>query len=301
MTTQEMSAVLDGTMMLKIDEAKFQSQKTVRGCKAVTNTGNEITDDYRVVIKKLGKSPELSAITTCMSQFRNGYLRYHTLPSPFRMSIHAVPLADVENVEIACQQHQKDLEPLIDAFVDGYPAQVAEVLSHPDTKLTERDFPSPDVIRGHFRFEWSWFDLGLGKVKSISMKVYRAEMKKQMALAPKLKEQMVEDQRLMFSAILTELRKRITAPSGEKLIFRNSVLDAPQKFVEAFAAKNALLADDEMASYVKQVHELTAGVTPDVLRSDDDYREHLAKEVGKMGDAISDLVANGTRAIELED
>jgi len=297
--TDQMNSILEQTIMLQISRSAFGGTRKVNDAHVKVTRDEVEVDGVDVIRRLLPKSKELKAITNARGRFHRMVLDFIKVPSPFSRGVYAIPLAAVEQVEDRLLAYVAEELDLIDAFIEVYPAQMADALADPTSLAQSRDFPSVEDVADAFAYSWQWYDLGLGKLKTVSAKLYKTERAKQVAKAEEMFAEARVQLRSMLLLILQEFREKIFSETGEKKIFRNSVLDKVNAYLATFELRN-LTDDAETQEIVTSLRQLTGGLTPDVMRSNEDYTQQMAQQVGDMAGTLEGLVA-GDRAYNFEE
>lgn len=231
------------------------------------------------------------------------------LPSLVRDGIVAVPTDRVSAVDERVRRYVAERAALIDAFLETYPARVAEARERLGDNWSDEDYPSERELRRRFKVRWRWVQLGVPTaLRSISDDLYQEARRKAAAEA----ERFLASSRALLRGELLGLLSYVgdllaPRPDGTRKCFRDSVLPSYLEALKLIRSRD--VADDaDLRAALDQSERLAMGFYGDApleaaaVREHDALAEQLAARVGEVRKQVERLVAERpARAIDLDD
>jgi len=216
-------------------------------------------------------------------------------------------LVRVDNV----QSFENDLEEaktkialeLLPAFESDYDAAIERARTLPVKQgglgplFNAADYPSAVDAVAAFEIEWNWLSLSVPENLPAQLRQAAAEkLENQFAEAANEVKLALQEG---FQALIAHAAEALKpGEDGAKKIFRNSLTDNIQAFIDSFNDRN-VMGDAELAALVSKAREVLMGIetegkkTADVLRKDATIRQNTAAQ-------FADIAATLGAAIETE-
>ena len=307
--------ILEKSMFLRVTfkvlgNSKKVSNSVLRGPNDIPDTTSEPLEpvanpSQAVGLKKLLKiqktlldSPELEAIKSADGKMRT---MLYDLCLPYDLGVMILPLDLLEHVNGLLLDYSTKRAELVETFALAYPERVqtatqeltalASVLGVSiGTLLDPNDFPSPDVIRARFGFDWQY--LTFQTPESLKMAgLYEAEHEKAMAKMAVVTEEITAVMRQTLSDLVNHLAESL-APSedGKTKRLHETAVTNIQAFLKTFEARN-ITGDKDLAKLAADVQAL---ITPDMdmkaLKKNADYKASVQASMASLGSQLAELV-----------
>jgi hypothetical protein len=284
------------TVCIKLDFHSFGNSKKING------SNIEVKDDAEKIDTKVNKkriraskrlleSKELAHINSHFMMIKN-YV--WSVCVPFEKGIHLVPIPMVPKVEAQLKAFQKDLPPLISAFI-----KAAKDLN---SQYRAQDYPSVAELKQQFSFGWRYISFGVpDKLKSISAAMWEEEREK---ASQRMKEAAVEIQQVMREAMLQLVKHMADRlkedKEGKPLTFHKSTVSKLTEFLGSFEFRN-VTDDKELQGIVAKAKALLDGVDVEKIRDVGTVRLKMTKDINILAAQLGKLTTRGTRKFRLED
>jgi len=258
--------------------------------KAIVDMSSQPVDETRFSHKqKLLKSDELKAIASAYAGIKSAvYMKC----LPYDKGIRAVPKANVEIVtNMLTEFETKTLPPLVDALLDVYEQQVEESKLALGPHFNPSLFPSREVMKSRFSFEWGFINYGApGSLKDISPALFASEQAKHGAKLQDATSVMLASMADGIKTVTDHLLDRL-APGvdGSTKRLHKSAVDAIQEAVANFKTLN-VLGNKDLESAVSLLETMTQGVDVEKLRENDGLRIDLSAKLAQVSAALTPLV-----------
>lgn len=286
------------TVLLSVTLRRFEVTRKVGSEKIEVDADKK----YIKVNKMILDSPELQAIRKLDSDLRN-WLRIWTIPSVLKNGVYMLPVGLLDKMDLRLTKFVEERKKLIENFRDAYETRKAEAQQQLNGLFDPSQYPPIEEVCNAFDQEFSYMSFSVpDTLESINSEIFSREKEK---LAEKIKEAGEVAQQVIrarFSESVRHLLDRLTPEAdGKKKIFRDSMVKNLQEFVENFSALN-VTNDEELEKLVSQARDLVEGVDPDVIRSDENFREELRDGFKKIDETLASfVVTKASRMIDLDD
>lgn len=98
-----------------------------------------------------------------------------------------------------------------------------------------------------------------------------------------------------FAQLVTHLTERLaTAADGTKKVFRDSAITNLTEFFDKFKNMN-VHSSKQLDALVEQAKSMVAGVNPEVIRENDDYRQQIATQLSGVQAALDGMMVDAPR------
>jgi hypothetical protein len=199
------------------------------------------------------------------------YNRAYTFPIP---GFIFVPRGNITNIDEAMQSFAGEFDSLIDQFMLKYPEYIDEMRRRLGSLYNPLDYPSD--LRSHFAFSWKFVNLSSeSNTELLSPDVIRREETSFRQMVDEFKDTAMTTLRTTFAEMVNRTVERL---SGEKKIFRDTLIGNIREFVDGFATMN-INDDEELAAAVDKCNRILNGVSIDAIRSNEQLRHNIANSM----------------------
>lgn len=233
------------------------------------------------------------------------WVRRIGLPSYFQDGTHRIPLGLLDRVQHYLTGRADERVPLVNAFVDAYPALIDAMQGPLGSQYKRSDFPRPDEVSEGFEFSWRWFELdGVPtRVQDVSEDAYAQAQKEIKKTMRKVAEGVRLAMRGYLLEIVKEVRGKLTGEAdGTAKKFRQStLLQNLTEFFETFPLRN-VTDDDDLRKVVADLTAMTNSIDLETVKTDAGLQANLAATLDgtiKTLDAL--MVERGARVITFDD
>jgi len=280
---KDASELVDKTVFLKVSFGILGNSKKVSGSD-VLNTDADV--DRVKVSKTLLESSEYEAIKKADTKMRT-YL-YNTCLL-FDMGIMLLGL--VETVNARLEEYAQERGALVNDFIKVYPKMCEDARQHLGSLYNEADYPSVDVIKAKFSFQFRLLSLSVpGKLKSISAAMFKQETEKAAAQIQSALDDITLLMRQELLDMVTNLEDRLTpGDEGKPKKFKETTVTNLQSFLDGFDIRN-VAGDEELSKLVAKAKEIVGGTSAPTLRSSDEFREKVRSGMAAVKEQLAGLV-----------
>lgn len=220
-----------------------------------------------------------------------GYLRAHSLPFPIS-GICFVPRDIVPEIEQRLQGHRENFLRQVEMFADQYENAKQNARLRLNGLFDESDYP--EHIRSFFSFQWQFFVMDApSRMSILDPAIYHREQERFTEKMNEFRENAVMVLRERFVEMVNRIVDRL---SGEKKIFRNSTIANIQEFLTSFDQLN-ISHDEDLEREVARCREILAGVDPNSLRSDENYKAHIARKMTEVQEQLGTMMTERPRRL----
>jgi len=282
---KDASELVDKTVFLKVSFGILGNSKKVSGSD-VLNTDADV--DRVKVSKTLLESSEYEAIKKADTKMRT-YL-YNTCLL-FDMGIMLLPWGLVETVNARLEEYAQERGALVNDFIKVYPKMCEDARQHLGSLYNEADYPSVDVIKAKFSFQFRLLSLSVpGKLKSISAAMFKQETEKAAAQIQSALDDITLLMRQELLDMVTNLEDRLTpGDEGKPKKFKETTVTNLQSFLDGFDIRN-VAGDEELSKLVAKAKEIVGGTSAPTLRSSDEFREKVRSGMAAVKEQLAGLV-----------
>ena len=261
------------------------------------------TDKKKVhVSKDLFDCPELKRLFGHDADVDSFLFRY-CVPFPLKRAVYLLPMDLFDEVENFLTEHVQEREPLIEAAVNVYDAAIERAKVFLGPLFKQSDYPPKEVFRASFDFSWQYLEIGVsGKLKEVSADIQAREAAKMNATYVEASQAIQALLRTSMGELVNHLVDRLTpGPDGKKKVFRDSMLDNVNDFLKTFRSRN-LTDDTDLATLVEQAQQLTNGISPENLRTNEGLRDNVQRGFEQIKAQLDAMIQVApTREIRLTD
>lgn len=244
----------------------------------------------RIALKKqLIVSPEYDAIKRFQGEIRS-WIYSKTVPSFFKEGFQLCGLGAVSDIESRLKRARVELQKLVDAFADAYPARVEEARAvlEPVGQFSARDYPPQEFIRNAFDISWNW--IAFTVPEGLPAELRQAEEEKLQRQFQDAGEEIITALRVAFGELIAHATERLTVgPDGKQKVFRDSLIGNINEFIESFANRN-IMNDVELAKLVAQAKAVLKDATPQKLRDYSNVRDTVKAQFEAIKTALDPMI-----------
>jgi hypothetical protein len=224
-------------------------------------------------------------------------LEYYSLPAPLR-NARFIPLGFVAEVDTMLAKHAEERQKLVDdwcassEYQDAIERAKGELGEHFDPK----DYPPIEFVKKSFSFSWNWVQLGVSNLlEEVSRDIFVREQQKAQEQWKDVTDDIKVPLRTNFNDLVNSLIEKLQPTAdGKRKAFRTNSMNALHDFLNSFDVKN-ITDDSELKGVIDKVRQLTSGVDPELLKSDDVARENLSKNSTEVKSILATMVVEGPR------
>ncbi|MHB8655585.1 MAG: DUF3150 domain-containing protein [Terriglobia bacterium] len=264
----------------------------VGNSRKVSNSQVEVDADKQLirVSKTLLDSVELQAIKTLDGEVRR-YLYDNCLP--FESGIQLVPLPQIETVDVKLREYALKRLELVESFVGAYPRLCEQTAARLRTLHNPNDYPSVDIVRSHFTFDWRYVSFGVpGQLKEISARIFEDEREKASQMMAEASSEIQQVLRAAMAEMVAHLRDRLADQAdGRPQRIRESTIQKLRNFLDTFDFRN-VTDDEELEEQVERARQLLSGVSTDAIRNTADLRARIKNGMADVAQRLETMVAD---------
>lgn len=208
-----------------------------------------------------------------IEQIRNearGFIYNKTLPFPIPgllfISRDMIPAVDKELERLKTKFMSE-----ISNFTANYQTFIEGARKKLNNLFNPLDYPQ-DIWKC-FSFKWDFINLSApDKTQILSAEIYEREQAKFEQTMLEFRQTAVNTLREKFAEMVDHIVERL---SGEKKVFKNSLVGNIREFLDDFNALN-IANDTELADMVEKCRSILQGADAESIRSNDQFRLHIA-------------------------
>ena len=280
-TEQENDILKKGTLV-HFSASIWGETTKIRG-KDILNTDAE-TELIDNVKHKIDKN-WLASLKKLRSRAREYlYNRAYTFPIP---GFIFVPKGNIIKIDDAMNSFENEFASLVDSFIGKYPGYIEEMRRRLGSLYNPLDYP-PN-IRQYFAFTWRFLSLcHENNTELLSPETIRREEASFRQMVDEFRNTASSTLRTAFVEMVNRTVERL---SGEKKIFRDTLIGNIREFIDGFSTMN-INNDVELAAAVDRCNKILAGVSIDVIRSNDQFRHSIASSIQGVQAQLSTMMVN---------
>jgi hypothetical protein len=311
-TTMDLgSKLFERTMCLDVTIRRFGITRKASMGTVQVNADKELLN----LSKKLVESKAYSQVVSTANALRQ-YMKRVSVPDPFvKSGFYRVPVEMVEAVATKLEEFKAEFNQHVSAFCDEYEGKGEDDKGNPRVSLADQmagplgslynamDYPTVDKVRASFGIEWRYVENDVpGRLKSISKRLFEAELQKEKAKAVSSMEEIRNAIRLEMSKLVETMAERLKPTAdGKKRILRSSTVENMEGFLETFSLRD-VTDDADLSALVEKARNVMRGVDAEQIRSDDDLRARISQTFDELVEQVEPMVVNrNTRQISLDD
>jgi hypothetical protein len=274
------ASIVDNAVMLQVEFRKFGIRKKVRGNRiGDPNSDAAVKTDadkeMLAVSKKIFASPAYEAICKFDTACRQWIAKNGSPGLVEGMSFFRTDRALEVDARVRTWYTQR--QALVDAFMAEYESVAGEGERRLASLGNERDYPSPERVRGAFSMAHWWREFGPAtKLQRVNPAVYAEEAAKfRDSIRSATEDAIVGIQQRMADVVGHLVERLSPATDGKVKIFRDSAVENVREFV-AMLPQIDIMGDDKLAALGARITQLLDGVSAERLREQPEIRQQVA-------------------------
>lgn len=297
--SQTPADILDKAMCLSLELGRLGVKRKIST--SSINLDEGVNEDLIHVSKDILDADSLKAITKLDGEIRT-YINRKCLPSLFRSGIYLLPVDFLEQVYQRLEEFKEKREMLVATFVNEYEKLVEEAQTKLGKYFDPMNYPSLAKVRASFSMDVRLLSFSTPtKLQKINPAIFQREMEKAKESIAMATEELRTMWKASFQDLLNHMLDRLSVgENGKQKIFHASSLDKINDFLESFQTKN-IVNDTELQELVGQAKQIMEGVSPEVLRKNDQVRDKVKEDFNQIKSKLDQfLVAKPKRVIKFE-
>jgi hypothetical protein len=290
----EQVTVLERSIVLLLSCKTMGNSRAVRGVE-LTKDGHPVEADKKTwrVRKDLLASKDVAEPRTVQENIRS-YLRSMSIPSHrvFGPSTYLIPLSLIDQVNVRLLEMKADMKAKIEALVERWPELVEERRQVLGELFRADEYPTADDVRELYDVEWAYVSFEApDKLMAAAPAAYRQAVEEHAHRVSAAYDEVVTGLRQAALIILQQLSERLEPTETGR---RRTVLNDLEHFISVLPDRD-MTNDSDLRNALTTVRQLTHGVTPDIIRSDDDRRNQIREAAEAAANTVGELVELGPR------
>lgn len=245
------------------------------------------------VSKAILDGPEYRAIARCDQRIRVQVGRLGLPISAYFKGATVIPVALLDQVEDRLETYQQARQEAVMVFQAAYPTLVVRAQTRLGPLFDPADYPPVEALPGLFKVsvQYLTFDMP-GILAHCSERARRRAFEQGQAKLAEAVEEMQQHLRLAFRELIAHLHDRLSPDpvTGARKTLRAASVERVLEFLDTFAARNSVAADQELATLVAQVRDQLSMGSPADLRSDETFREIMRTGLAEVSRQLDQLL-----------
>lgn len=223
-----------------------------------------------------------------------GHLYDKTLPFPIP-GVLFIPKDLIGKIDEKLKEYQTDFNEQAEAFSKNYDFFMQGARLRLNSLYDPADYPIE--VRTKFSFSWRFLVLDAPVYRGVlTPEIYEREQEKFQKTIEEFHELAGTTLRARFAEMVDHVVDRL---SGEKKVFRDSLIESIGAFFSDFSQLN-INDDTALESQVHRCKAILEGVDPKTLRSDEGFRNEIAKKMGVVQEQLDAMmIARPKRKIRI--
>lgn len=254
--------------------------------------GDKTDADFIYVYKDILDKSEIKDL----AKHRSAMIDYiKSLAVPARMlanGMYLIPLRRVEEIDQRVTVYVEEREKLLDDFRDRYDSAKEAAKLSLGKHYNEGDYPSFDYLRSFYKTEAKYLSFNVpAALEKINTDLHQREMAKVKLEWADTAVEVRNALRASFIQLTTHFGERLgkDAETGKMKTFHESSINNIKDFISTLGDRN-LTNDDELENLAKEALALVEGVDVKQVRTDEAFREALAKKFEEFTKKTEGLV-----------
>lgn len=214
------------------------------------------------------------------------YVYGKTLPFPIP-GVHFIPKDLIQPVDRTLPEYQARFNEKISHFANNFEIFIQSARLRLNQLFDPSEYPTD--IRSKFSFSWRFLVVDSpGKTGILTPEIYAREEEKFQRTMDEFNELAIVTLRTRFAEMIDRAVNRL---SGEKKTFRDSLIGNIREFLDDFSQLN-IRNDQELEEQVARCRLILEGVDPVTLRSDDGFRQEIARKMTSVQQQIDAMMVD---------
>ena len=259
----------------------------------IRDQSEEQTDPAALCVsKQLLACKEYDAIAALDAGFKNRLLRF-ALPSMLRRGVYLIPIDFVDRVDAEIRAYERARRELVEQLVGVYARAVDEARERLSTLFDPGDYPPEEAVREAFTVRVQYIAIDVpANLRRLNAAVFDREVKKLRESMQVAAEEVRTYLRKGLLDLVEHLGERLSPDpaTGKPKILQERTVQNLSEWLSLFDGRN-VTNDEELSKIVAQCRQAVSGVDVTMLRKDEQYREKLSTELGRIKDSLSPMIA----------
>lgn len=220
------------------------------------------------------------------------YWKALTLPFP-DPGIRLIRQHQIEEFNLQMTGHRAELDAAVARLNDHYAEMKAAARRRLGNLFNPNDYPPS--LEGLFSVEWDWPSVEPPDyLLHLSPAIYEQERERVAARfdeAVQLAEQAFIGE---LARLVEHLTERLSSPSGERKVFRDTAVTNLSEFFDRFRQLN-VRSNQDLDTLVERAQRIIQGVEPQALRDNQDLRQHVATQFSQVQSVLDGMLVDRPR------
>lgn len=204
------------------------------------------------------------------------YIYGKTIPFPIS-GIMFIPKDLISIVDAKLKEYQSEFDLAVEEFAQNYEIFINNARERLGSLFNISEYPRD--IRKYFGFSWRFLTMDTpGQIGLLPAEVYEREKQKFVQTINAFQENAVATLRTSFAEMIDHVVERL---SGEKKVFRDTLIGNVREFIEDFKALN-ITDDAAMTELTNRCRFILDGISPQDLRDDEGLRTHVVRKITEV-------------------
>lgn len=216
---------------------------------------------------------------------------------------HLIPLAYLQETLNEIDKYKIRRKELVGLFVEKYPELKAEQIAKDPELFRVSEYPTTDEVESKFDVDYDLKsdEIPRNKLASLSDMQLRKELEKVESKWKDVGSEIMDAMRAGLGELVMNAVEQLGSDDGKPKVFRNTLVEKVNRFIETFGARNAIVGDTELPKLVEELRQAMAGVTPDSLRKNEETRQRVKAVFDQVAGEMKDknmIVVRRRRLLE---
>lgn len=216
-------------------------------------------------------------------------------PSKIKEGLYVVGNGMIDEIESRLKKaNQRLRDEYIPALIADYPEAKQRAKDMPVKKgglgplYDDNDYPEAEDLAKAFGFDWQWMALGIPDDLPEALK--REQQEKMEKKFSEAAEEIAVALRASFQELIAHATEKLTpSDDGKPKVFRDSMIENIQAFIDVFAARN-IMNDAELAELVNRAQDVLIGIDVKKVRKDEAMRTTVKQGFDEIKAKLDTLV-----------
>lgn len=241
--------------------------------------------------RKLLLAPDSTALIKQHIGKARNYIRKVSLPFPIKGCV-LVPKKLIPEI----QDYLKDIEwhynRSVEDFLYWYPTTVKEAKESLGELFDECDYPTQEIIKTKFRFQWRYITIGPSISRVLPPSIYKEEVNKFHELMEQARSEAITALREEFVELVTNIADKLqNHDDGKPRVLREAAIENFKQFLDNFTSRN-IFDDEQLSALVEQCRGIITNTNANTIRTNAQVREEVHQQMEKILDNIDSSLEN---------
>jgi hypothetical protein len=216
----------------------------------------------------------------------------HQRALPFNIrGVYYIPTANIAKVMEDIERYHEQFWARVNDFCLEYEGHREEARLRLNGHFRESDYPSTDKIRSKFNWNLQMMQFSApSRLQFVSKEMYQQAMDGFHEEIDQFRENSVLLLREKFKGLVDHILERLTPEeSGQRKIFRNSMVEGLRSFIQDFSSLN-ITNDTQLAEEINKVGLLIEGVSSQDLRDSELLPQRVTSMLGQVQASVDQMI-----------